>query len=143
MMAVQGIAVRKANRGDQRMILQIEDDSFGDPWSDEDFERMLAQPYTDCIVAVARRVVGFAVYSVTNDVVQLVNMAVDPDYRKRGAGTALVNTVKTWALPKRPVETIVHETFLPAQLFLRSCGFKATGIARSDDGDCYCFSFLP
>jgi ribosomal-protein-alanine N-acetyltransferase len=61
--------------------------------------------------------------------VRIVNIAVDPDARRQGIGTALLRGVGE-ALPDGEIELIVEEHNEGAQALYRREGFVQTGFAR-------------
>lgn len=114
-------------------VLAIENLSFPFPWSEEDFLRCLRQ--RNCIGKVAEageRVVGFLIYELLPKRLQVLNIAVHPDWRRRGVGKALITDRQDrLTITRRTRITLeVRETNLEAQLFFRAVGFRAMAILR-------------
>jgi [ribosomal protein S18]-alanine N-acetyltransferase len=122
------VHIRWMIRRDVPEVLAIENKRFEFPWSEEDFVRSLRQ--RNCIGMVALhndKVLGYMVYEMHKNRMHLLNIAVDPDYARRGVGTQLIEELVAKLLQQRRARLTfdVRETNLPAQLFLRDCGLKA------------------
>lgn len=138
------VYIRWMIRRDMPEVLTIERQGFEFPWTEEDFVRCLRQ--RNCIGMVAEhdeRVVGYMVYELCKNRLQLLNIAVRGEFRRRGVGTAMVWKLQTkLSAQRRRVLTLeVGERNLPAQLFFRAVGFQATGVLKGwyehEDGDAY------
>lgn len=131
--------IRWMIRRDMPEVLKIEQASHDYPWCEEDFLRCLRQ--RNCIGMVAEqgeKVVGFMIYELHKTKLHILNFAVHSEHRRNGIGAQmaekLVSKLSSHRRTKIMVE--VRETNLDAQLFYRSAGFRATGVAR----DFYCDS---
>ncbi len=121
-------------RHDMHEVLDIENKSFEYPWQEEDFIRALRQ--RNCIGMVAElddKVVGYMIYELHKTRLHLLNMAVDPEYRRQGIGTDIVEKLaaKLSAQRRSSLGLKVCESNLPAQQFFRTCGLKAVGTSRN------------
>lgn len=76
--------------------------------------------------------VGYMIYELQESRLNIVNLAVKPERRRQGIGTAMINRLKEKLSPRRRTELRIttHEEWLESQLFLRSQGFTATAIER-------------
>lgn len=125
-------------RRDMPTIVEIESASFEFCWTESDFSRCLHQ--RNCIGLVAEcedRVVGYAIYELLPARVHLLNLAVALDDRRRRVGSQILRRLMgKLTRERRPrIAAEVRESNLPAQLFLRHCGFRATRILpRHFDG---------
>lgn len=142
------VHIRWAHRRDVLAVLAIEDASFADPWSEDDFLRMIRQRNCICLVAeVEDQVVAFLLYELHKNKIAIINFAVHPEWRRSGVGTQLIEKMKRKLDSYyRPVlSAVVREGNLPAQQFFRSMGFLATAVLPgyfSDSGeDAYRFEF--
>lgn len=118
---------------DMPEILCIENAAAATPWTEEEFRACLHK--RSCIGMVAEhgeRVVGFMVYELTKGQFNLLNLAVHPQHRRKGIGQLLCAKLQSkLALDRRPsLRLVVPETNLPAQLFFRAVGVKATQVLR-------------
>jgi ribosomal-protein-alanine N-acetyltransferase len=115
-------------RRDMDAVLAIEAESFEHPWSERDFIDCLRRRL--CIGMVARlgdRVVGFMIYELSKERIDVLNFAVAADCRRRGVGRRMVEHLAAKLSPQRRrwVTVSVGESNLAAQLFFRDCGFRA------------------
>lgn len=127
--------VRWMIRRDMPEVLAIEAGSFEFPWLEEDFVRCLLQRNSIGMVAEHDNwVVGLMVYELNKVGIRLLNFAVEPAFRRQGAGSQMVAKLigKLSAGRRTRIALEVRETNLPAQLFFRANGFVATRILRDD-----------
>jgi ribosomal-protein-alanine N-acetyltransferase len=115
-------------------VLDIERESFEFPWSEEDYLRCLRS--RNCIGMVAEchdQVVGYMVYELGKNKIQLLNMATASQFRRCGVATQMIaKLIGKLSLQRRNRITFeIRETNLTAQLFFRSVGFRATQILKN------------
>ena len=127
------VHIRWMIRRDMPEVLEIENQGFEFPWSEEDFIRCLRQ--RNCIGMVAEfeeRVVGFMIYELHKTRLHILNFAVHSDSRRQGIGTAMVNKLTSKLSHQRRNRILleVRETNLEAQLFFRDSGFRAVSVLR-------------
>lgn len=125
--------IRWMMRRDMPELLRIEQESHDFPWCEEDFLRCRRQ--RNCIGMVAEqgeKVVGFMVYELHKTKIHILNFAVHQDHRRCGVGMQMAEELVAKLSSHRRVRLVVEvrETNLHAQLFLRSAGFRATGVSR-------------
>lgn len=143
------IQMRWLLRRDMDKALIIENASFEYPWTDEDFLRCLRQK--NCIGMAAEvddELVGYVVYELNSKHIRILNLAVSPDARRKGVGTAIASCLlkKTSSQRRNAILADVRESNLGAQLYFRSCGFQAYGVDRgcyydSTDESAYLLKF--
>lgn len=138
--AAPELHIRWMIRSDMPKVLAIESEAFEFPWSEQEFIWCLRR--RNCLGMVAHdgaRVLGFVVYEFTKTAIRIRNFAVAPDCRRRGIGLAMVAKLAAKLAPPRRcrdgIVLDVRETNLDAQLFFRSCGFRATGIVHDSYDD--------
>jgi ribosomal-protein-alanine N-acetyltransferase len=115
-------------------VLDIEQESFEFPWSEEDFIHCLRQ--RNCIGMVAEhddRVVGFMIYELHKSRIHVLNFAVSSEGRRHGVGIQMNQKLvsKLSAGRRTRITLQVRETNLPAQLFFRDCGYRAVSVLRA------------
>ena len=128
-----GIHVRWMIRRDMSEVITIEQEAFEFPWSEEDFTRCLRQ--RNCIGMVAEladSVVAFMIYELHRSRLHLLNFAVLRSHRRLGIGTQMMEKLVAKLTPDRRgrIALEVRETNLPAQIFFRSLGFRATSVLK-------------
>jgi ribosomal-protein-alanine N-acetyltransferase len=139
--------IRWAIRRDMAEIEAIENDRFAEPWSTDDFIGALRERNTIGHVAEwGERVIGFLIYELHRQKIEVLHFAVHREFSRRGVGTALVERLKQKHLtPQRRSQLCVDvpDWNLPAQLFMRAVGMACEEIVpRShDDGDSYRFTY--
>jgi ribosomal-protein-alanine N-acetyltransferase len=81
-------------RKDLEQVLAIEEASFPSPWSWKSFETELRKDFSVSIVAdVDDRVVGYLIGWFIADEIHIANIAVHPEWRKRGIGELLIHEI--------------------------------------------------
>lgn len=123
--------IRWMIRKDAIAVLKIEQESFPNPWSAVELYNALMK--RNCIAMVAEwdgEIVGYVIYELNSDSMEIVNLAVKPDYRGLDIGGMLVTHItQKLTLDKRTAcHIVVRETNLGAQLFLKKMGFMAIKI---------------
>lgn len=90
--SASSIIIREARAQDEAGCIAIERASFGDPWSDESFTRLVTVQREHIRIAeVQGTVVGYWVGSRIDDEAELANLAVDPARRRSGVGGQLLD----------------------------------------------------
>src|ERR687895_2116017 len=85
------IAVRRLVYADLPSVLAIERRSFPTPWSLAMFVLELSKPSGICLAATfGDRMIGYLVCSRYADVWHLMNVAVEPEHRRSGVATMLM-----------------------------------------------------
>jgi [ribosomal protein S18]-alanine N-acetyltransferase len=85
------IDIRRLGLADLDDIDAIERRSYATPWSRSMFAGELAKPVSLCLGAFEEgRLVGYAINSRYVDAWHVMNIAVDPDVRRHGIATALL-----------------------------------------------------
>ena len=85
------IIVGEMTADDLPSVLEIERACFSDPWPYSIFVTDLKSDQTTTLVARAgKHVIGFAICMVIVDELQLTNIAVDPDFRRKKVGHMLL-----------------------------------------------------
>ena len=128
------VQIRWLIRRDMPEVLAIEQSSFRQPWSEEDFLGHLRQ--RNCIGMVAehnQQIVGFMIYELHKERLQLLNFATGVDFRQLGVGLQMVNKLVDKLSQQRRQEILleVRESNLGAQLFFKARGFQAVRVMRA------------
>lgn len=122
--------IRSARPADAAGLVAIERRAFSDPWSEASFREALIAPWTFGLVADTAR--GLAGYLVGREVAgtgEVLNLAVAPEFRRRGIGGALLEAGLA-AMRRRKVEEVfleVRESNISAQALYVGRGFRPVG----------------
>ncbi|WP_276873527.1 ribosomal protein S18-alanine N-acetyltransferase [Dialister micraerophilus] len=120
------IKIRKALKKDVNAIYEIGKHSFFDAWRKETVESDLVKSHSCYFVAEFEgRIIGYACYWFILDEAQLVNLAVEPEYRRKGTAKALMNAGETEAVNRnmRFIFLEVRVGNINAQELYRKMGF--------------------
>lgn len=136
-------------------VLAIENASFPQPWTGDDFLRCLRQSAEEgqyavvgMVAEIGDMVVGYMLYELRKRSLHLLNLAVHPDYRRMrgkvmyrdsggktqsadgGVGACLLSRLMSKLSNHRRARLTIDvgERNLEAQLFLRNQGFRCTNI---------------
>ena len=115
-------------------VLVVENNSFTNPWSEESFLSELEKETSINLVALKdEKVVGYAVLSTVLDEADLLDIAVDENFRRQKIASALFEKIFETAL-KRKLSFItleVRESSVPAIKLYQSRGFETVGIRKN------------
>lgn len=94
-MAPNGLHVEPAETQDAQRLAQLHQQGFFRGWPVADFIGFLADPTTPAYIAcdARRRIAGFALIRLVADESELLTIAVDPKWRGKGVGKALLDAV--------------------------------------------------
>lgn len=122
--------IRSAAPADAAPLAQIERRCFSDPWSETSFREALESPWAFGLVAhTGRGITGYLIGREVAGTGEVLNLAVAPDYRRRGVARALLRAGLGF-LRKRRVEEVfleVRESNQSAQALYISTGFRPVG----------------
>ena len=88
--------LRPAAESDLTDIVRIERSCFADPWSEESFRRLLAVESAIFLVAVFppdSAVAGYAIAFAVGEDGELLNVAVEPEFRGKGLAGQMVDAL--------------------------------------------------
>lgn len=143
------VAIRWMIKIDLARVLDIENQSFEFPWTEDEFIQCLRN--RNCIGLVAKcdsRIAGYMIYELHKHKLHVLSFAVAEEFRRRGVGRKMVEKLvsKLSATGRRRLILEVRESNLASQLFFRSCGFKCVSVLQNyyDDTpeDAYVMQFV-
>jgi ribosomal-protein-alanine N-acetyltransferase len=122
-------------------VMAIERAAFPYPWSSRFFlQELQVQCARSILAEVAGRIVGYVLFWVLPEAIDIHNVAVHTGFRRHGIARLLLEQViaeaEARSLPRVTLE--VRKSNIPAQRLYESLGFVTTGIRRgyySDDGE--------
>lgn len=116
--------------GHVSQVAQLEKICFSDPWSENSIASELNNALSFWLVAVEEdTVAGYIGSQTVMGETDMMNVAVHPDYRRRGIGEQLVNCLVE-ELKKRQSRSLtleVRASNLPAQKLYEKLGFSEIG----------------
>jgi [ribosomal protein S18]-alanine N-acetyltransferase len=127
------IRIRRLELEDLNAIEVIERRSYPTPWSRSMFAGELAKPVSICLGAFdGDQLVGYMIISRYVDAWHVMNVAVDPDHRRRGIATMLLDRLfeTTNDGTRRGYTLEVRVSNEGAIKLYQAEGFRARGIRR-------------
>ena len=122
--------IRSAAPADAAPLVAIERRCFSDPWSEISFREALDSPWSFGLVACAGpSIAGYLIGREVAGTGEVLNLAVPPEFRRRGVARALLRAGLSY-LRKRRVEEVyleVRESNRSAQALYLSAGFRPVG----------------
>lgn len=129
-------------RRDMDNVLAIENRSFAEPWSEEDFLCCMRQRNVIGCVSEMQfgDVDGFILYALHKHHLEILKVAVEPQSRRCRIASHMIQRMKDKLKQqgRTRIHIDVHESNLSAQLFLKACGFRATKVS----GEVYLFQWI-
>ena len=112
-------------------ILEIERESFSDPWSENMFLELFANPITHAYIAENNgEVLGYIMFYNIAPEIQILNVAVKKSARNRKIGSLLIKSVLDCEHINR-MTLEVRESNLPAINLYKKFGFKVDGVRKN------------
>jgi ribosomal-protein-alanine N-acetyltransferase len=138
-------------------VMQIESSHKETLWTENDLIKVLRERNViGMVVEENEAIIGFVVYELQKTSINILNLAVHPDHRRRKVGTAIMKKLKAKLTHNRRqyLTYDVRESNLDAHLFLKSQGLSAHKVARKyfrdyagsndaliNEEDAYCFRY--
>ena len=120
----------KMNDSHVSQVAQLEKLCFADPWSEKSIASELTNPLSDWLVAVeVDTVAGYIGSQSVMGESDMMNVAVAPEYRRRGVGEALVSALAE-VLKEQGNESLaleVRASNIPAIALYEKLGFAQVG----------------
>jgi len=134
------VIIEPATEKDLDEILEIEKESFPDPWTKENFEKELKFKFSHFFVCRdinTSKVVGYIVFWVIGDEGNIMNIAVKKEHRGKGIGKMLINYVIDFANSKdiKKIFLEVREKNFIAKKLYKSFGFEVNQLRKNFYGN--------
>lgn len=136
------VAIRIMEVGDIEGVLEIEGKSFPTPWSyDAFYKEITVNALAVYIVALKdTKIIGYGGMWILFNEAHITNIAVSPDYRKRGIGRMIMIALMVKAINEKcNLMTLeVRTNNFPAISLYKELGFGEAGIRKgyyTDTGD--------
>ena len=126
--------IEKMNTTHVPQIAELEKLCFSDPWSEKSIETELSCRLSVWLVALeGEQVVGYVGSQTVIDESDMMNIAVHPDFRRRGIAEALVAELEA-ALRQRGSRALtleVRDSNAPAIALYEKLGFAQVGLRKN------------
>jgi [ribosomal protein S18]-alanine N-acetyltransferase len=133
------VEIRRLVYADLPQVVAIERRAFTTPWSLAMFVLELSKPAGVCLAAVVENeLVGYLVCSRYDTVWHVMNIAVDPDRRRRGIATALIGALIERVGGDAQITLEVRRSNTGAVALYERFGFRSAGVRRryyADNGE--------
>jgi len=130
-----GAQLRRMQAHDVESVLEIERRNFRDPWTRRAFlAEIEAEPVSQpLVVEYDGRIIGYAVPWFVADELQIANLAIHEDFRRRGLAKQLIAHFYEIAQQKncKVAHLEVRHTNTAARELYESLGFKTTTVRRA------------
>lgn len=115
-------------------VAELEKLCFSDPWSEKSVASELTNPLSLWLVALEGELVaGYVGSQTVLDETDMMNIAVHPDYRRRGMGESLVNALVEELKDRgsRCLTLEVRSSNAPARSLYEKMGFVQIGLRKN------------
>ena len=132
-MTAVALHIRPLDLGDLNAVERLEQRAYPTPWSRSMFASELAKPTSICLGAFeGDELAGYVITSRYVDAWHIMNVAVDPDLRRRGVATALLERLfeLTHGDERRGYTLEVRVSNDAAIQLYERLGFEARGLRR-------------
>jgi ribosomal-protein-alanine N-acetyltransferase len=133
------VEIRRLTYADLPQVVAIERRAFTTPWSLAMFVLELSKPSAVCLAAdVESELAGYLVCSRYDAIWHVMNVAVDPDRRRRGIATALITALLERVGPDGQLTLEVRRSNEGAMALYERFGFRSAGVRRryyADNGE--------
>jgi [ribosomal protein S18]-alanine N-acetyltransferase len=126
------IAIRPLGYADLPQVIAVERRSFPAPWSLAMFVLELSKPSSVCLAAIHQdKLIGYLICSRYHTVWHLMNVAVDPPFRRVGIASALIEHLFGETAEESGRYTLeVRVSNMEAIRMYESFGFRSAGVRR-------------
>jgi len=117
-------------------VMAIEKMSYPNPWPEPSFRgEMGNRPFSNAYVIVERskrKIIGYVLFWKVEEEAQITNIAVHPDYRRRGIARYMLNDILRQIHDQGANYVIleVRPSNLAARMLYNKLGFKVLGIRK-------------
>ncbi len=124
--------LRRMDMEDLPFVLTIEGKNYNFPWSEEIFKDCVRSPhYSNWVCTEKEKIIAYSIVSMAGGEAHIMNICVDPDAKRLGLGSKLLENIIENALGK--VETIfleVRPSNEGAMALYKKRGFTEIGVRK-------------
>ena len=127
------IEIRRVRIDDIITIVEIEKNSYPDPWSEKMFERELQLEFSNFFVAIEdREIAGYICLWTVSDEGHLTNITVKEKFRRKGLGSRLMKYIIdiSYAMKIKKMFLEVRASNFPALSLYGKFGFKKIDVRK-------------
>lgn len=125
--------IRIWHKNDLQKLADIASQAMPFPWTLRVFQDCLKSNYVGWVLEHEHKIVGFSIILVHPEQVEIINIALLPEFQKKGGGRQLLNEViqycKACDIVKIHLE--VRKSNRSAIAFYRKLGFKEVGLRKN------------
>ena len=136
---VAALEIRRLTYADLPQVVAIERRAFTTPWSLAMFVLELSKPSGVCLAAdVEGELAGYLICSRYDTIWHVMNVAVDPDRRRRGIASALIGALLERVEPDGQLTLEVRRSNAGAIALYERFAFRSAGLRRryyADNGE--------
>lgn len=128
------MTILEMNASHVAQVAELEKKCFSDPWSEKSIAGELDNKLAYWLVAVEGDfVAGYVGSQTVMGETDMMNIAVHPDYRRRGVAEALVNTLvlRLKAMDSHSLTLEVRSSNAPAIALYQKHGFSQVGLRKN------------
>ncbi len=119
------VHIRAARLVEVALLASLHAESFDDPWTDDDFAKLLSMPGARAYIAVkAGKAVGFILMRTAADETEIITIGTTPSARRQGIAKALI----AHAAQQTKLFIEVAAGNAPARALYARCGFVEAGV---------------
>lgn len=131
---MDNIVVRIMTKEDIEQVVVIEEEAFSSPWSAKGFEESLELKYSRFyVVVVDGEVAGYIGTYFIGDEVDITNIAVSQNYRRKGLADKLIEAVLMYSddIEATAINLEVRPSNIPARSLYKKYGFEELGVRKN------------
>jgi len=131
---LKGLKASQMTLGDLDQVLDIEQGSYGIPWSRSMFlEEMSNKIGRQLVFRLKENIVGYVCYWNVVDECHILNIAVHPKHRRKGIATAILKILEAASRGRHVVRILldVGRNNHAARSLYKKCGFHTVGFRKN------------
>ncbi|MBN1959499.1 MAG: ribosomal protein S18-alanine N-acetyltransferase [Deltaproteobacteria bacterium] len=129
---LEDIEIRQCDKGDIASLVEIDSQNIGGGWNYQSFTDEYSFTRSKIYIAentINREILGFIVFRLSVDEIEIFNIAVLPSVRRKGIGRKLMQVVIQFANIQKKLSILleVRSSNEKAIALYKSLGFRTTG----------------